>query len=425
MGDRIAILKAGGHLAQYATPAELLTAPADDFVEDFVGADRALKRLALMRVRDINLWEAPLAFVGQSTAEIRAKLDGAEVPHALVVDSERRPLGWLSESDLRADTVPEKPDSGPEPILDLDDVMRDALADLLQTETQYAPVTDAAAGSPACSPSRSSPSFSSPQRRRSRSTTRSSVRTGNEPGTRTVRASARPGDDPQQNGRQCPLPGPAGQGLLLRLGGRQLRSLHDATAEPASPGPDRRRHRLRRSLCDGAHLSPAPLARSQLHRCDRRPLHDPVARLHLPAPADHRARLDDGDHRAERLHAPDHLPEYRCGPQQRPGGQQGRRAGNGDDRPAAPLAGGAPPGPARDHRGASHRHRVDGGHRDPHGVRQREHAGRAALPADRLQDQHRDRRRALDPDGDRLRPDAPARPASLAPWRRSQREATP
>ncbi len=143
MGDRIAILKAGGHLAQYATPAELLMAPADNFVEDFVGADRALKRLALMRVRDINLWEAPLAFVGQSTAEIRAKLDGAEVPHALVVDSQRHPLGWLSESDLRADTVPEKPDSGPQPLLDLDDVMRDALADLLQTETQYAPVTDA------------------------------------------------------------------------------------------------------------------------------------------------------------------------------------------------------------------------------------------------------------------------------------------
>ena len=34
-------------------------APADAFVEDFVGADRALKRLALMRVSDIDLWEAP------------------------------------------------------------------------------------------------------------------------------------------------------------------------------------------------------------------------------------------------------------------------------------------------------------------------------------------------------------------------------
>jgi osmoprotectant transport system ATP-binding protein len=142
MGDRIAILKQGGVLAQYATPAELLMSPADAFVEDFVGADRALKRLALMRVRDIDLWEAPLAFVGQDTAEVRAKLDGAEVPHALVVDSERRPLGWLSETDLAGPTVPRHPDSAPEPILDLDDVMRDALSDLLQTETQYAPVTD-------------------------------------------------------------------------------------------------------------------------------------------------------------------------------------------------------------------------------------------------------------------------------------------
>jgi osmoprotectant transport system ATP-binding protein len=142
MGDRIAILEEGGHLAQYATPAELLMAPANDFVEDFVGADRALKRLALMRVRDINLWEAPLAFVGQATADIKAKLDGAEVPHALLVDSERRPIGWLSDSDLRADTVPQRADTSPEPILDQDDVMRDALADLLQSETQYAPVAD-------------------------------------------------------------------------------------------------------------------------------------------------------------------------------------------------------------------------------------------------------------------------------------------
>ncbi|HKH22728.1 MAG TPA: ABC transporter ATP-binding protein [Solirubrobacterales bacterium] len=143
MGDRIAIIEQGGRLAQFATPAELLMAPANDFVEDFVGADRALKRLALMRVRDINLWEAPLAFVGQATAEVRAKLDGAEVPHALLVDSERRPRGWLSETDLRAETVPKSPDSGPDPVLDLDDVMRDALADLLQSETQYAPVVDA------------------------------------------------------------------------------------------------------------------------------------------------------------------------------------------------------------------------------------------------------------------------------------------
>ena len=143
LGDRIAVLREGGRLAQYATPAELLMAPADDFVEDFVGADRALKRLALLRVGDIDLWQAPLAFTGQATSEVRAKLAGAEVPYALLVDGDRRPLGWLSESDLARETVPSRPDSSPDPLLDLDDVMRDALSDLLQAESQYAPVVDA------------------------------------------------------------------------------------------------------------------------------------------------------------------------------------------------------------------------------------------------------------------------------------------
>jgi osmoprotectant transport system ATP-binding protein len=142
MGDRIAILREGGKLAQFATPAELLMAPADPFVEDFVGADRALKRLSLMRVGDIDLWEAPLAFVGQATAEVRTKLAGAEVPHALLVDSERRPLGWLSERDLSDQLVPAVPDSSPDPILDVSDVMRDALSDVLQAEIHYAPVVD-------------------------------------------------------------------------------------------------------------------------------------------------------------------------------------------------------------------------------------------------------------------------------------------
>jgi osmoprotectant transport system ATP-binding protein len=144
LGDRIAVMREGGRVEQYATPAELLMAPATEFVEDFVGADRALKRLALMRVSDIDLWEAPLAYVGQPTAEVRAKLDApdVEVPFPLLVDSERRPLGWLSERDLAGGVVPGRPDSPLGPVLELADVMRDALADLLQHETQYAPVVD-------------------------------------------------------------------------------------------------------------------------------------------------------------------------------------------------------------------------------------------------------------------------------------------
>jgi osmoprotectant transport system ATP-binding protein len=143
MGDRIAVMKTGGILAQYATPAELLTAPADDFVEDFVGADRALKRLALLRVRDIDLWEAPLVREGEPTADARARAAASEVPYPLLIDDAGRPLGWLSERDLQRDTVRAPADSAPDPILDRDDVLRDALAEMLQAGTQYGPVVDA------------------------------------------------------------------------------------------------------------------------------------------------------------------------------------------------------------------------------------------------------------------------------------------
>ncbi|MDE3132132.1 MAG: ABC transporter ATP-binding protein [Acidobacteriota bacterium] len=55
MGDRIAILREGGTLAQYAPPAEILDRPADEFVAEFVGADRALKRLGLATLADVRL----------------------------------------------------------------------------------------------------------------------------------------------------------------------------------------------------------------------------------------------------------------------------------------------------------------------------------------------------------------------------------
>ena len=142
MGDRIAIMQRGGKLAQYAPPAELLMSPATGFVEDFVGADRALKRLALQRVRDVDLWKAPLVRVGDSTAEARAKAAASDVPYPLVIDENGRPLGWLSERDLQGERVTAELTSKTGPILDLDDVLRDALSDLLADESQYGPVVN-------------------------------------------------------------------------------------------------------------------------------------------------------------------------------------------------------------------------------------------------------------------------------------------
>jgi osmoprotectant transport system ATP-binding protein len=59
MGDRVCILRQGGKLAQYDTPEEILANPADEFVADFVGADRGLKRLGLRTLGDAELLEAP------------------------------------------------------------------------------------------------------------------------------------------------------------------------------------------------------------------------------------------------------------------------------------------------------------------------------------------------------------------------------
>src|SRR5579864_1914549 len=55
VGDRIAILRTGGHLAQYDTPEQILEQPVDDFVAEFVGADRALKALALHTLAELEL----------------------------------------------------------------------------------------------------------------------------------------------------------------------------------------------------------------------------------------------------------------------------------------------------------------------------------------------------------------------------------
>jgi osmoprotectant transport system ATP-binding protein len=57
MGDRIAILREGGRLAQYDTPREILIHPADEFVAEFVGADRSIKRLSLTTLGELKLIE--------------------------------------------------------------------------------------------------------------------------------------------------------------------------------------------------------------------------------------------------------------------------------------------------------------------------------------------------------------------------------
>jgi osmoprotectant transport system ATP-binding protein len=143
MADRIAILQRGGILAQYDTPDAILAAPATDFVEHFVGADRGLKRLSLARVRDLPL-RAPLTAVpGEQRGEVLRRMEAAAVDYAILLDPAERPLGWISRRDLHRDGVLMAGDATPgSPSLQPETTLRDALSTMLGSSVQVGVVVD-------------------------------------------------------------------------------------------------------------------------------------------------------------------------------------------------------------------------------------------------------------------------------------------
>ncbi|MCZ8042629.1 MAG: ABC transporter ATP-binding protein [Beijerinckiaceae bacterium] len=105
MGDVVAILK-DGRLVQYDTPDRLLAAPANDFVADFVGADRALRRLSLVRAADaVEPGAAADGFALPGSLSVREVLSAllAESREAATIRSENGvALGQITLAGIRA-----------------------------------------------------------------------------------------------------------------------------------------------------------------------------------------------------------------------------------------------------------------------------------------------------------------------------------
>ena len=102
IADRVAVFSTGGVLEQIADPATLLSAPASEFVVDFVGSDRGLRRLAVTPIRAEDL-ERPLVLApgdGAAYAATALELDGR--PWAVVLDGSGRLLGWVPRGALLA-----------------------------------------------------------------------------------------------------------------------------------------------------------------------------------------------------------------------------------------------------------------------------------------------------------------------------------
>jgi osmoprotectant transport system ATP-binding protein len=145
MGDRIAILQEGSRIAQYDTPEQILTAPASDFVADFIGSGASLKRLNLSRVRDIELTQWPTVDRDANGSAVLDALRASDKGAVLVLDEQRRPCRWVSALDVqRADGRPlEQVGLPPEAVVEPQATLNDALNELITANYSVAIVVDA------------------------------------------------------------------------------------------------------------------------------------------------------------------------------------------------------------------------------------------------------------------------------------------
>jgi osmoprotectant transport system ATP-binding protein len=88
LGDKVAVMRVGGKLAQYGTPSDVLRHPVDDFVASFVGKDRGYRGLSFLSASGVEVSEVALA-------ELGSKLTGPSAGWQLVVNAGKQPRGWL------------------------------------------------------------------------------------------------------------------------------------------------------------------------------------------------------------------------------------------------------------------------------------------------------------------------------------------
>lgn len=144
MGDRIAILREGSEIAQIDRPEVILTEPADEFVENFLGSGAVLKTLTLRRVRDIEL--APMVTLHKPVhrGEALARMASAGASTAVLLDDQHQPLRWIDERALNSSERPIE-SSGRAITVQVqpEDTLQDALSAMLTTSSGMAVVVDA------------------------------------------------------------------------------------------------------------------------------------------------------------------------------------------------------------------------------------------------------------------------------------------
>jgi osmoprotectant transport system ATP-binding protein len=142
LGDRIAILRQGGVLEQYASPAEVLGRPATPFVADFVGADRGLKRLSVTAIDAADLATLPTVTPTASLDDVRRSMDRVGAAWALVVEDGDRLVGAVRRSKADGDGTAADRCTPLDAAVPAGATLKDAFAELLLHDTGWVAVVD-------------------------------------------------------------------------------------------------------------------------------------------------------------------------------------------------------------------------------------------------------------------------------------------
>ena len=100
VGDWVAVMRTGGKLVQFDTPERVLANPSDGFVESFLGVDRGIRWLSFFRSDAVCLGQPVTAHTSWSPAEVKEAASRAGQTWVLVIDDERRPVGWIEVATL-------------------------------------------------------------------------------------------------------------------------------------------------------------------------------------------------------------------------------------------------------------------------------------------------------------------------------------
>lgn len=141
LGDWIVVFSEGAHIVQYDTPERILAAPANEFVEGFIGSGAGLKQLSLAKVNQVQLTEAVTVSIGSDAAAARAALRNAGHEHAVVLDDRNRPVQWLSLKQLDRLSVIGKKIDPRLPVVGSGATLNDALDTMLVSSAGAAIVT--------------------------------------------------------------------------------------------------------------------------------------------------------------------------------------------------------------------------------------------------------------------------------------------